>query len=73
VLVLRKTLGIEVLAGEPRPGERAVYIRLRHPKLPTGGVMFAMPPALAQAFAKLITDVLEGQGMVELSTTVIAQ
>jgi hypothetical protein len=59
VLVLGKSLHIEVLAGEPRPNERAVYIRLRHSKLPKGGVMFAMPTANARELASLINGVAD--------------
>jgi hypothetical protein len=73
MLVLQKTIGIEVLAGQPRPNERAVYIRLKHPKLPTGGVMFAMAYGQASAFAKLISTVVEGDGMVEAATTVTGE
>jgi hypothetical protein len=57
MLVLRKELGIEVLAGEPRPGHHSVYVRLRHPKLPQGGVIFAFGPHDARKLADRLTAV----------------
>jgi hypothetical protein len=70
VKVLTGKIGIEVLPGEPRPGEHAIYFKLRHKKLPAGEIMFAMPPGHAQAFEQMIVTVLEGGGQAESGTTV---
>lgn len=61
MIVLGKALGVEILAGEPRPNERACYIKLRHSRLPRGGVLFALPFVNARAIAARIVAVCDGE------------
>jgi hypothetical protein len=61
VLVLRRAIAVGVYAGNPRPDDprQAVYLKLRHAKLPQGAVMFAMLPGAARELAQQIIDVAD--------------
>lgn len=71
VLVLQRSIGVEILPGVAKIGAPPmVHFRLRHRKLPRGGVAFSMPFEHADAIAGMIRTVIEGAGIVDTSTTV---